>query len=258
MNVDVQVDMTGFNRGFALASQYTSKTPAEAANFAGKEVAFGAYQNTTFVQPQTIVSELEVLETPVIGKRGKPLKNKKKFVAAEKPDEVALAVLIVQARANPNSRYNQLTNKRYALSGSPFKGVSREAGRAAMALAVDLMTKSRRKATHFIAAGWLESIRILKSVLPSKYNSTRAFVAGQGEKLGTAAPAQSGQYVATCTIENDVGLEGENAASHNRALLQTAPALQRAIDTEGVKQMNYYLRKTGQEELEIPVNKAWS
>lgn len=257
MNVTCKVDMTGFNRGFALANQFTRKTPEQACNYTGKEVAFAAYQDTPFVTIPVIDAQLEVIEAPVIGKRGKPLKRKKQFVG-NAAIGVPLAALIIQARANPNSRYNQLTGGRYALTASPFKGVSREAGRAAMALMIDIMTKERHKSGHFIAAGWLPSIRILKALVSTRLGG-KARVSGQyNDQLGTAIPAKAGESNTSCVIENDVGLEGLNGPSHNRALMtQGTPALQRALDTVGQKEMNYALSKMGREDLEIPVNKAW-
>lgn len=266
--VKVEIDMTGFNRGFKLASEFTRKTPAEAANFAGKEVAFGAYQNTPYVTPEKVDTELSVISAPVIGARGKPLKNKKHFfgkvgTSNGKAAEVPLAVLIIAARSRPGSNYNVLTNNRYALPSWPYKGIPRRAGAWLMASLVDSMIKARHKSGSFVRAGWLPAIEKLnKLTRTSKFSSGTMDLRLAGKAffsanlLGDAQPAREG-YTATCVIENDVGLEGQNAASHNRALMQTAPALQSALDNEGRKQMDYYLSKVGKDDLETPVNAAW-
>lgn len=259
MNVSVKIDMTGFNRGFSLAQEFTKRTPADACNFAAKEVAFAAYKNTPFVTNDKIDSQLDVIVSPVIGKRGKPLKRKKQFSGggATSMSGVPLAALIVQARARPGSRYNALTGGRYALTQSPFKGVSRAAGQRAMAALVDVMIKSRHRSGHFLAAGWLNSFYKLKSLVPSKYRGSSGLPPATNEGLGDAIPAQPGTR-AVCVIENDVGLDNKNP-SHNRALITYgSPALQSALDGEGRKQMDYFLSKTGREDLEGPVNRAWA
>lgn len=255
--VTVKIDMTGFNRGFALASEFTKRTPADACNYAGKEVAFGAYKNTPFVTIEKIDSELDVIKVPVIGKRGKPLARKKRFIANPSNPGVSLAVLIIQARARPGSRCNQLTGGRWALGQSPFKGVTREAGQRAMAAMVDLMTKQRHRSPHFIAAGWLTSFYELKKLVSTKYGGGGGLPPNSHPELGDVQPAKPGT-TAVCVIENDVGLEGKNP-SHNRALMTIGtPALQAALDNEGRKGMDYFLSKTGKEDLEIPVNRAWA
>lgn len=241
-----------------MASKYTKRAPADTCNFVGKEVAFGAYANTPYVTAPKIDAELDVIVSPVIGKRGKPLKNRKQY-SIGKAQNVPLAALIIQARANSRSRYNVLTNLRYALSGSPFKGVSRQAGAAAMAALIDNMIKSRRRSVSFIRAGWVRAMKVLKSLTPSRFGGKSGIPSNANEALGDVIPAQQGRTETFCLIENDVGLEGKNSESHNRALQQYgAPALQMAMDMEGRKQMDYVLKKMGREELEMPVNKAWS
>lgn len=258
--------MTGFNRGFALASQFTRKTPAQACNYAGFVIAIKAQKNTAFVTPQTVDSELAVISMPVIGVRGKPLKNRKNFFGkvgtakGSELHEVPLVVLIIAARARPGSKYNELTNNRYALPSWPFKGINKRAGAWLMSTLVNSMVKNRHRSGHFEAAGWIDSIRILLLVDKGRAGgfakATDYADYGSPHGLGDASPAKEG-YAASCTIENDVGLEGQNAANHNRGLMIQAPALQSAVDEVGREDLNYFLQKTGREELEIPVNNAW-
>lgn len=264
----IRIDATGLNRGIELAQQYSKRAPAEGCNFVAKEVAFGAFENTPVTGPARVDSDMMKIVSPKIGKRGGIVKGTQlrsgKLIKVQrkgKTVEVPLAVLIIQARANPDSRYNELTGGRYALPQSPFKGVSPAAGRAAMAVAENVMIKGRRRAANgFIRAGWLKAIKYLKALSPAKYQGRSRLPAGQNvEALGDVIPAQSGKTETFCQIENDVGLDGKNSVSHNRALQQYgAPALQLAMETEGRKQMDYFLRKSGKEDLEVPVNKAWS
>lgn len=266
----IKWDATGLNRGLALASQYTSKAPADACNFAAKEVAFEAYKNTPVTGAARVDSDMGKIVAPKIGKRGGTIKGVQlrsgKLITKtrkRKTVEVPLAVLIIQARANFGSHYNDLAGGRYALTGSPFKGVSPAAGRAAMAAAENQMIKARRRSANgFIRAGWLKAIKTLKGLVPSKYQGRSSGVQTSGQNvdaLGDVVPAQSGRTQTYCQIENDVGLDGKNSVSHNRALQQYgAPALQLAMDTEGRKQMEYFLKKSGQEDLAGLVNKAWS
>jgi hypothetical protein len=258
--ISVTIDSSGLNAAIAKALEFSKRTPAQMCNTVALEVAIAAKNNTPFVPVSRIDTELDVIATPVIGKRCKPLKNKKTFSGGATNGDVPLAVLIVQARANPSSIYNQRTNSRYAMS-SPFKGVSREAGRIAAAAAVHRMIASRHSSPHFLQAGWLEPIDLLRPFSVNKYRQSLVMPTGgqsNFSKFGDAKPAVAGQLNTACTIENNIGYDGKNAASFNEALLKygTEP-LQRAVDNEGLKAMNYYWSKAGAE-MEREFNKTAS
>ena len=252
---NVNVDMTNFNRGHALALQFTKKTPAESANYAAKEISYAAYKNTPFVTPQKIDAELSVITTAKIGARGKPLSLKQ---AKNRIYDSTGAEAIVRLRAWAGSKYNTLTNQRYFIPGSPFAGLKGAARMAVIDAYVQTMINARHKSGHFLAAGWLPSIRILKAVCNPKLGGAAKIPSNYNDALGTAEAARAGQPVVQCVIENDVGLDGKNAASHNHALLTIGlPALQRAVDTVGKKELEYALKKLGYEDLQVPVNAAW-
>ena len=265
----VTIDATKLNRGFALAREYSTTAPADACNYTAKEVAFGAYENTPVTTAARVDREFLIDTQPKIGVRGKPLKGKKilkggKVVNYERhgeTTEVQLAVLIAQARANSSSKYNIATGFRYYLPRSPFAGVSRAAGRAAMASLIDSMLKGRRRsASGFLRAGWLASMTRLKRLVPAKYRGkSDVTTSGQNvDELGTVIPAKKGESKTFCQIENDVGLDNKNP-NQNKALIEIgSPALQRAMDTQGQKEMDYFLKKSGKEDLADPVNKAWA
>lgn len=265
MQVNAKIDMSGLNKAVALGMEYTKRTPAQVCNTTGLEVAIGAKNNMPFVTVERIDTELAVIATPKIGKRGKPLKKGKVYsggLGTSRTPDVPLAVLIVQARANKNSRYNQLTNSRYALTGSPFKGVSPAAGRAAMAALVHVMVANRHRSGHFLMAGWIDSIKELLPYTANRYRrgGSRPLDGAKSaydSNLGDAKPAKEGETNASCVIENLIGYEGKNAASFDRALqLHGGPGLQASVDTQGVIAMNYYLKKSSDAELVKPFNDA--
>jgi hypothetical protein len=260
------VDVSGLNNGLKLAMAWSQRTPAEAVNRAALVVAIGAKNRLPFVPIQKIDTELNVITTPVIriGKRLKPLKKQgKRFSGglgtSTAHPEVPLAVLIVQARSNPDARYNQLTNQRYALAGSPFKGVDRQTGRMLMKAAVSKMIARRHSSIAFLKAGWIPAVRKLLSVTTNKFRRSSNGPAMDGTRfyggdLGAAKPATSNLY-AVAVIENDIGYRGLNAASFNKALqLYGGPALQAALDDEGMKQLLYYIEKSGDVEMARKVN----
>lgn len=252
--------MTGFNRGHALAVQFTKKAPAESANYAGKEIAYTAFKNTPFVTPQKIDAELDIITLAKLGKKGQKLNTKyaknRNYVSATADESGAAS--IVRLRAWAGSKYNQLTNQRYFISGSPFAGLKGAARMAVIDVYVQTMINARHKSGHFLAAGWLPSIRILKAVVNPQLGGAAKIPSNYNDALGTAEAARAGQPVVQCVIENDVGLDGKNAASHNHALLTIGlPALQRAVDTVGKKELEYALKKLGYENFQVPINAAW-
>lgn len=249
----VTIDARGLEAGLKIAGEWNTRTPAEAVNTAGYAIAVDAQNNMPFVPVPKIDAELSTVVNPVIGKRGKPLKNKKRFTAnVEVGKDAPFPALIIQAASNPGSRYNALTNFRYALLRSPFWNKSRAAGRALMADLVHKMIAARHKSPHFLQAGFNVAIQVLRplsKLRPQRYSGIPG--SSQGQNLGSVDPAKPGTS-AVCTLANLIGSQGKNAASMDHAL-QTigAPILQRAVDREGVNAANYALKKSGQELAEL-------
>jgi len=259
--------MRGLANGIAAAAQYSKRTVPQIVNTSAYWVAVNAKNGMPFVAPERVDSELAVIATPVIGKRGKPLKRKRTFRGGisegQRRKDVPLAALIVAARANPKSNYNQITNQRYRLpGGNPFKGVSRAEGAARMRELEDRMIKSRHRSGKFLLAGWIPAIRTLAGLAVTKFlrgagkpsEGAKSFYGGE---LGSAQPARENELEASATIANEVGAEGMNAGNFNRALmLYGIGPLQMAIDQEGERQMAYALKKY-EAELAERVNKHW-
>lgn len=265
---NVTIDARNLNNGLKIAQEFTSKSMADACNYAAKEVAYAAFKETPVTTAARVDSDLGKIIVPVLNKNGTISKSKRNYKGGKMGtkagnETVPLTVLIIQARARPGSHYNQITGGRYALTKSPFKGVSRAAGRAAMAALESSMIKGRRRAANgFIRAGWLPSIKVLRALTSRLNYGTTTIPENLNEGLGTVYPAKYNDKQASCTIESDVGFgssAGLNHASNNEALMRVGtPALQKAIDGVGVKQFEYILKKLGRIDLEIPVNAAWN
>lgn len=267
INISCKIDTSKLNQGLAIAAQFTKRTPAEAVNTAGLEVAINAKYRTPFVKVKTIDEELGTMSIPTIGRNGRELNQKysknKTFYGTAMGDlqkEVPLTVLIMMARARPGSNYNILTNNRYAIPQGSFKGFSRALMLFKMQTMIDNMIKQRHQSGNFLMVGWNPAIEILKRYSVNKWRrggppSREGENNYRGGDLGSATAAQPGAELAICIIENNIGGEGVNAANFNRALLEygTEP-LQRALDDEGAKQMQYFLDHAGKAELEKPFN----
>lgn len=266
MQVNATVDSSGLQAGLAYASKYTKRSLPEMVNTSAYWVAVNSKNNLPFVPVERIDAEMAKITVPVIGKRGKPLKRKTQYRGGMSPiqtsKEAPLAVLIIQARANPSSNYNRLTNNRWLLTKSPFKGVSRTEGRAAMRQAEDKQIKSRRRSGKFLIVGWIPAIREMAKWTASKFLKSQPSPgegrdAFYGGNFGQATPAGYDRFNCNATIENDIGGQGQNAASYNQALMRYGiPATQAAVDREGIEQAKYALKKYDAELCDA-VNKIW-
>lgn len=258
-----EINTDFLRKGMELAARWTRRTPAQACNQVALDVCVEAQKLTPFVEVQKMDAELSVMKVPKIGARGKPLKGKFRQGGKVGPpsyvDDVPFVNLIIMARANPSSRYNRLTDSRYLLQQSPFKGVSRAAGMAAMAELVHRMVAARHSSGHFLGAGYVQPIRDLAMAERGRAYSQgpRATPKTGGNQLGQAIPAIIGSDKAAAVIENNVGEGGKNQANRQRALITYgANALQQAVDNRGKFAMDYFLRKSTQLELEPAFNAA--
>jgi hypothetical protein len=282
--IETKIDASKLNEGLALAAQFSKRTPAQAANTAAYEVAINAKNTMPFVTAARIDTEMGTVVAARIGVRGKPLStknSKNRFLLGERPGtdvERPLATMIVLARMNlaglprkagtgTTSNYNVSTNNRYALPGYSPKGVPRAAWAATIRAFVDSMIKNRRRSGHFLMSGWIPAVRALG---PLTKNQWRRGSEGVGPPLegsnffytdadvGSAVPAIEGSTSAACIIMNNIGGEGRNSYSFNKALWeQGALPFQRALDGEGAKAFAYFFMKQEQE-LARQVNAIWN
>lgn len=280
LTVTCKIDTKRLNAGIALALRYTKRTPAQAVNTAACEIAITAKNTMPFVTAQRIDAELGAVGVPRLGSKGQPLQQftkSGKSVAKNKTyhgtmmgryeatKNIPLTVLIMIARSNPESNYNLTTGGRYALARNPMAGFSRALGLFKMRTLIDNMIKARHRSGHFLMAGWIPAVRALLPLSVNKWRRGSSAAGppleGQqdfyGADLGDALPALEGSTMALCIITNNLGYEGKNSFNFNKALWEHgALPLQRAVDDEGVKQMQYFLDKSG-EELVVDMNAAW-
>jgi hypothetical protein len=252
ISVFCKVDSSALNAAIRWRRDVlTSKrTMREIVCTAALEVAMGASAYMPYVQQSTIDSELNVSITPRLGRGGKPRYTRATRIfhgnkgTARFYPAVPLAALIVNARSNYQSFYNMSTHHRYYRQASPFAGVSRAAGRAAMIATVNRMIRQRHSSTHFLQSGWQPAIRQLA---PFSVNRGRALMSlpkmGRSSAWhndrGSALVNDTGTST-TVTIENAIGMIGPNAANFNEALWRHgAPALQRALNDEAQSMIEY-------------------
>lgn len=213
------------------------------------------------VSVDEIDSELAVDVIPVIGKRGKPLSQKyarnKNYVGRTGPSykpPIPFTWLLIGARANPASRYNQLTNNRYAIAGGhPFKGRHVSEFASIMTGFITRMTKSRHSSIAFIASVAVPVIKRLEQWVSPKYRrgapprDAQAYAAmkhskqdkGEVELLGAGSTNASVKVDLLIGLGNSVLSEKQNEAMHQ----QLGPVVQSAVNAEAAKAMEYVARE---------------
>jgi hypothetical protein len=261
-----QVDATGFNRLVEAARVFNRRAPAMAANVAGYYVARQARYEThkISVPLARIDSELSVEVTPRISARtGKAVSRNTKnpnnvralLGGRSYVKTIPFSVLIIGARANPYSEYNKRTGQRWALAQHPFKGKLRKDFKDIMAGYVKRMVNRRHSGSGFLQSGWIACIigGEMSGAIPSKYRRG----GGGGppplenkratRDLGGFTPAVEGELVATCTIENRVGMAGGKGIldqRRNEALWKSGePALVYAIAVQAERTYAYIIKE---------------
>lgn len=257
---DFNLDTSKLSAAIRERVRYKGRTEAQIVNHVAFSVALKALQYTPFVPVSRIDAELNVEFVPGVTPSGKVSRAKKNMVAVSRSGQgwmsaarnksVPLAALIVNSSvvrpavgSSPSAkRYNFIKNFRYARESSPFRGVSRMKGRAAMRVAVDRLIRARRKSSKFLAAGWKGAI---KALAPFVGRAPALDVDNlKPEKRGMASPAKEGASLVFATIGNLTGMSGMNATSFNEALQRHGgPALQRAIDEERSSMVAYMAKK---------------
>ncbi len=254
----VTIYSSGLNEMILAGRRYSKRTPKLAVDTAAFFVAWRAHDATPFTTPGAIDTELGVTVMVKVGPRGGKSKVNKFGLSTRQTENrsIPYAMLIVLARMNKAglhrgageswtgggiSNYNMITGNRYALPSNTTGSLQSIANR---------MTKSRRSSTKFIRSGWIPALQILEREVPryarrgtgKSMSSTTT-----GKNIGTATPANPNGETATTSIENMIGLSGQNSVldqRRNDALWRVAaPILQWAIDVEAEVQMRYVAEK---------------
>lgn len=250
-------DQSRFNEALRLAMERTSRTPALAVNTAAYFVSRAWIREMPKASIEKIDTELGTATNLTRIKSGKRFRKAKKdqtFKGGRMGRDhttVPLAALIINARAKPGSRYNEITKNRYARASSPFKGVSREAGAALMRMAINRMIKTRHSSSAFLKSSIIPVIKELERFVSPKYRRGAPLMDNTAKQRGVdkgGAEAANDEWNTFATIQSDIGAVGVLAERMNTALWQHgAPALQRAFDQEADRQLKYVADKELQE-----------
>lgn len=256
------VETGSFDRALGLAMKWSSRAPAKIITDTARGVTFKAMAYTPAVDVQTIDTDLDVVVTPVIGKRGQVLSQRyaknRNYVArgggaGDEPfGNVPLAWLLIGSRAKQESEYNIATSWRWMIAGAhPLKGHKVSEFYEIMRDLVSRMVKGRHSSTHFLQAGWGAVTKKLRSLpygspVIEGVDLNRPVDADLGDvKYGTT----EGQF--WMLLENKIGTSGPGDAlneKRNAALfLYGEPALQRALDEQARELETRYLPRAAEE-----------
>lgn len=241
MILNAKIDTKNFMQGFQVLRVYSKTEPSKALHRAVAFVVHDAKQNTPFVTTGKIDAELNVQATPMLVTRGAraglPRKDNKQQLEIA---DGGLAMRIQLARLNPNSNYNALTDNRYKLdraSFSPGMGYSGFVQR--LKLFAQRMVARRHSSTHFFEVSWNALLAHLADLVPDNYRAAvTRWHGGRGVSmaLGRVIPARAGESLATCKIENRIGMDEHyptiNAIRNMEAHRILEPVLQASINRE--------------------------
>jgi hypothetical protein len=258
--MEIKWDQSRLDRAIQARIALMGRTAAQIANTAAYWIAVNTKAAVPFTTINRIDTDLNVAVDLVKTKRGKRFLRGKKFQVAnrsfgavgnlakvEKYQAVPLLALIIQARVNPSSRYNQLTGGRYFMTFSPFKGKTRAAGAAAMLAEMRRVLAARHSSVKYLLSGEVPAIRALAPYAVNKYRrggaspnaDNSAYYDFGGPDRGYAIPAFEG-FTTWAKIVNATGTIGENQKAQNDALWRyVAPARQQAIDIEATLMESY-------------------
>ena len=253
MNLTATFDTQNLNRAQSILLRHSRRSPARCINSTAYHVIKDVVEaggGFPMVAQTTIDTELEVIVTPKIGSKGKPLKGKTDISV---PD-FSMAMMIVMARMNPNSKYSRSTGNRWPVvmpGGKNAREMIKGFGKAygpenALRMFFDSihdvaerMVRARHSSTGFLKKSWID---LKVSLLPFAMGRASATGAPVVTEYSETKPAKEGGSLAVCTVSNTLGVgyrttkelsEKYNAANHRIA----EPRLQASIDREFEKKM---------------------
>lgn len=176
---------------------------------------------------------------------------------------------IVLARMNPNSRYNRLTDNRWAipagaLNTGAYGHLARNVFFDRLEGYEERQKLARHSSSHFLQSGWKAVKRKLRAM---GFMGGAGFTIGDGgdlnqlnrlsvDKFGDAIMGGQGTQTPWLRIENSVGMEGTSnlAYARNQALHDySGPALQRAMDEQAQEMRDWNTAK----DLAADILAAW-
>lgn len=248
MDLTASIDTSQLMREMPRILAFGRRTLQEQSVTSVTFICLRAQQLMSAVSISLMDSELQV-EVTARTKGGRPSRAKNPYsrsVAVRSDATAPLAVLIVMARGNPNSKYSRSTGNRWPLQ-LPEAGPGYRARLGIFVkIAVSRMTLARHSSSAFIKTGWTPAIRLGLASPLYRYNpsfGTRRAAGAIPNRTNTLDPAPLGSltidiYGDDCTVTatNAVGEAGstpELRESYQRARdLYGRPAAQQAIDEE--------------------------
>ena len=238
----VNVDTKGLEAVIPALVEYGRRTTAEQCVTSMGMILQDAQNWTPFVAITRMDADLQV-EAYGVTKTGR-LSKAKNPRRKDYRVQGSAGLMIVVARMNPNSRYNELTGGRWALMKPPTKGETQFWEWVADAL--NRMTRARHSSGHFLQRGFKEA-RDACVTSPLYKNRFRAkSVADTENSLNTLDSGELGTISMSgletdefmIRAENNVGENGSNAvldAKHRQALINySLPALESAVEKETI------------------------
>jgi hypothetical protein len=222
--------------------RYPGRTEAEAVNTSAFYIAVNTKNAMPAASIRKIDTDLDKFVVPIFrvkGLAGPTKRTKVKFGKGTARQDAPLIALIINSRVGKSGRWG--------LSASPFKGVSRAAGRAAMQRMAQKLLKARHSSTNFLRSGWIGAIRDLYS--SAKRRAGGSPLEGSNfdydfDKRGSALPAKEGSWNVVASAENNTGAIGQSAAEANDALHRYGDIiLQREVDAEYGRTVDYLVKK---------------
>lgn len=251
----IDIDTSGLRAAVPKIVAFGRRTMEEQCITSAAFICLDAQANTPAVEIGRIDQELEVNVTGYT-KKGRLSKAKnpheRRVTLKDTGKEVPLAVLIVMARTDPDSKYSLSTGNRWPLDADSLpKGPGSSLARKFKIMEwIQKMTMARHSSTHFLQHGWAPAIgRLLRH--PAYYAGRSKFKLAEQTKinpintmshddLGMAMVVTSGDSTMV-TSENAVGA-GTNAvlsAKHRNALIEYGlEPLKNAIDKETTIMLN--------------------
>lgn len=253
--VQFNFDFSPLTRAIHLGLKSTTRGIPKFLGTQAYRIAWKAGKATPFVPISRMDAELDARATLRDGR--------------ENTAGLTVGEAIVLARANPGSRYNQLTDSRWALpAGLGAGGYGQLAKRVffdRLESYAERQKSARHSSSHFLQSGWKQVKNLLRAL---GYRAGTGFNAADGgdarpenrlstERLGAVVQGGQGSRDQWLRIENSVGMEGTSnlAYSRNQALHDYGgPALQRATDEVAQELRDWNTAK----DLEADLLAAWN
>ena len=243
MKIIYSVNTDNLNGALKILSQHSKKAPIQVVTMTALFCVKKAQENTPVVSQGRILTDMQVVTTPVLSTKGarKGLPLKSGEYDMEVPEQ-SMAVKIALARLHPNSKYSKLTGNRWALPMPDFHG-RRDKGSAFWGYikqSAERMVRARKSSTAYLKASWSAIIYKLQAEVNKYGRSGTVTIESSRMKStlmsGDIEVSRGGSDRAYVKIFNTLGMNAENKTlgeKHNQAAHRyLTPALNRAIQSE--------------------------